>query len=335
MHPEVVSSSVPTTRGRNEVAFWIESGLSMSDFDDDDEGDKTSIRPLSDLMGAVQNETPQIPYVLVMSGSLKGKMFKLTPGEMLVGRSPDCDIMLEDDGVSRKHARLVCRQDGRIHLLDLGSTNGTWVEGAKVDLQELQDGDRIQIGSATILKYGLDDSTLENLYDDATRDGLTGVFNKRYFLDTLKREFAWHRRHDHPLALAFSDIDHFKKINDTFGHQAGDYCLKKLSEVAAAVCRSEDIFARYGGEEFAFILRQTTSKDGTTFAERLRGAIENTKFVFNGDDGPVQIPVTISIGVGELTPNVGDEAELIEKADKYLYKAKQNGRNRVESSFFD
>jgi two-component system, cell cycle response regulator len=305
----------------------------------DEDSDKTSIKPLSELMASAQGESQESAYLIVLSGKAVGKMFKVAPGEMLIGRSAACDILLDDDGVSRKHARIICRPDGSVALLDLGSTNGTWVEGQKVDLRHLSDGDRIQIGSATILKYGYQDTVEEKfvsqLYESATQDGLTGVYNKRFFLDRLDQEFAWHRRHGQALSLILFDIDYFKHINDTFGHQPGDFVLKRLAKVALQQCRTEDIFARYGGEEFAVILRQTSSQEGTVLAERIRRTVEGTVFEYSGDEGRVKIPVTISLGVASLSSAMGEPANLIELADRYLYKSKQGGRNRVSSQAFD
>lgn len=305
----------------------------------DEDEDRTSIRPLNELLADEPQVGSQNPYLMVLAGKAVGRMFKVVTGEMLIGRAPECDIMLDDDGVSRKHARLICRPDGTVSILDLGSTNGTWVESQRVDLRSLKDGDRIQIGSTSILKYGYQDSVEEQfhaqLYESATQDGLTGIYNKRFFLDRLDQEFAWHRRHQAPLTLILFDIDFFKRTNDTFGHAAGDFVLKQLSLVVLAQVRTEDIFARYGGEEFACILRQTRAQEGTILSERIRRAVEDHRFIFRSALSEVEVPTTVSIGVCELKPTVKDIDHFIEAADRYLYRAKEGGRNRVESSAFD
>lgn len=305
---------------------------------DDDDEDKTSIRPLADLMAAKESEGKQNPYLICLAGNAVGRVFKLNTGEMLIGRSPDCEIMLDDDGVSRKHARVICRENGTASILDLGSTNGTYVEGVQIDLHGLKEGDRIQIGSASILKFGSDASeeqAIAKLYESATHDGLTGVHNKRFFLEQIKKEFAWHRRHDVQMSLLLMDIDFFKAVNDTYGHQAGDFVLRRLATVTLEQMRTEDVFARYGGEEFVLILRQTSVKEATVLAERVRSAVEKAEFLWDGADGRVRINITISIGVCELRPMINDSDAFIEAADRYLYMAKENGRNRVESSVFE
>ncbi len=302
-----------------------------------DDDDKTTVKPLAELVAdAAESQTA---YLIVLSGKAVGKMFRVKPGEMLIGRSSACDIFLEDDGVSRKHAQLVCGPEGAVVLRDMGSTNGTWVEGERVAAKELRDGDRLQIGSATILKYGYQDSVEEKfvsqLYESATQDGLTGIYNKRFFLDRLDQEFAWHQRHDYPLTLILFDIDHFKKVNDTYGHQPGDYVLARLARIAGIQCREEDILARYGGEEFAVILRQTTTREGTILAERIRRAVESTQFEYEKDGEVMNMPITISLGVASLEGDMLESSHLVESADHYLYQSKEKGRNRVSSAELD
>jgi len=250
---------------------------------------------------------------------------------MVIGRSADADIMLDDDGVSREHAVVEVR-DGKPWLLDLNSTNGTWLEGERVAARQmpLNDGDRIRVGPVTILKYGYQDTVeqqfLSHLYKSATRDGLTGVYNKRFFLDQLDQEIAYHRRHDEPLTLILLDLDFFKSVNDTYGHQYGDALLKQLAVLLNKGCRAEDILVRYGGEEFAVILRQTPSSEGRAIARRLREMVAAE--VFSHRD--IQLRVTISVGVvTRQGPTLTSSNAIIEDADKLLYKAKQSGRNRV------
>jgi diguanylate cyclase (GGDEF)-like protein len=158
-------------------------------------------------------------------------------------------------------------------------------------------------------------------------DGLTGIHNKRYFLEFLERELAGAHRHRHPLSLVMFDVDHFKKVNDAHGHQAGDMVLAKIGQRVLETVRVEDLLARYGGEEFAIMLRESSDEQAVRCAERVRKAVDTTDFQHAG----TPIKVTISVGVATLNDaDFGQPDELIACADKYLYRAKNNGRNRIE-----
>ncbi|MFO7721082.1 MAG: diguanylate cyclase [Gillisia sp.] len=139
------------------------------------------------------------------------------------------------------------------------SRNGTLANGKLVRSHILQDGDKIQLGSTTILKFTyhdhLDESFQKQMYEAALRDGLTNAFNKKYFFDRVASELAYGLRHETPLSLLMMDLDHFKRLNDTYGHLAGDHVLQSMSRRVTSSIRTEDVFARYGGEEFALICR--------------------------------------------------------------------------------
>ena len=269
-------------------------------------------------------------YLVVLAGASVGEMYKIEGEKTVIGRGQKAQIRLLDDGISREHAQLVILKD-RIVLQDLGSTNGTYCNGLKVEgNKELVDGDKILVGSTTILKFtyhdNLDEIFQKQMYESALRDGLTKAFNKKYFTDRLESEFTFATRHVAPLTLVLFDIDHFKKVNDTYGHQAGDYVLSEISTLLTGALRAEDVFARYGGEEFAVICRGSDVNQGQIVAERMRKAVEANKFVFEG----THIPLTISVGVAGLPdPAVKDAAELVSLADQSLYKSKHGGRNRV------
>ncbi len=269
-------------------------------------------------------------YLVVLAGASVGEMYKIEGEKTVIGRGQKAQIRLLDDGISREHAQLVIIKD-RVVLQDLGSTNGTYCNGLKVEgNKELVDGDKILVGSTTILKFtyhdNLDEIFQKQMYESALRDGLTKAFNKKYFTDRLESEFTFATRHVSPLTLVLFDIDHFKKVNDTHGHQAGDYVLSEISTLLTGALRAEDVFARYGGEEFAVICRGSDVMQGQIVAERMRKAVEQHKFMFEG----THIPLTISVGVAGLPdPAVKDAAELVSLADQSLYKSKHAGRNRV------
>jgi two-component system cell cycle response regulator len=283
---------------------------------------------------AIPLETEREPkrnlaYLVVLAGVSAGEMFKLQEERTVVGRGPKVTVRLNDEGVSREHCAFV-REGDKMLVEDLGSTNGTFCNGIKVDRRELADGDKIMVGSTTILKFSyqdyLDEVFQRQMYESALRDGLTKVFNKKYFTDYLEKEFAFAGRHGGPLALIFIDIDFFKKINDGHGHPAGDFVLAELSQMMADLLRTEDVLARFGGEEFTVLCRGSDLKGAKIVAERLRRSVEERKFTFGGKD----IPVTISLGIVSIPESgITDHNTFLAAADKALYEAKRSGRNRV------
>jgi len=297
---------------------------------DDDDSEKTNVSKMGDVVRELLNRGARDrAYLIVLQGSNVGEMYRLEGGESVIGRGTAASIRLGDDGISRKHARIVV-DDKSVRIEDLGSANGTLVNGTLIQASALKDGDKIQLGSTTILKFTYHDKLEENfqraMYDAALRDDLTKAFNKKHFLDRLEQEVSYARRHGALLSLIMFDVDHFKRINDTYGHVAGDHVLAKLSQVAQSIVRGEDIFARYGGEEFSVLSRGIALHGAGALAERLRGTVEQTTFVFDTRE----IPVTISLGVAAM-PEVqaANGLELIAAADEALYMAKRAGRNRV------
>ncbi|MEA2698683.1 MAG: hypothetical protein QOI66_2954 [Myxococcales bacterium] len=268
-------------------------------------------------------------YLLVLAGSSLGEMYRIEKEKTVLGRGEKADIRLVDEGISREHAQLV-REPDHVILEDLGSTNGTFCNGIRVTEQILVDGDKILLGSTTILKFTyhdkLDEAFQRQLSESALRDGLTKAFNKRYFGERLESEVTYAQRHKSPLSLIFLDIDHFKTINDTHGHPGGDFILTELASLVSEALRAEDIFARYGGEEFAIICRETEVRESAALAERLRAVVEGHSFMFEGKS----VPVTISVGVAFMPdPGVQTGSDLVALADETMYRAKRGGRNRV------
>lgn len=165
------------------------------------------------------------------------------------------------------------------------------------------------------------------LFNLATIDGLTGLVVHRHFQAKMEEEFRRARRYGKPLSYLMTDIDHFKKFNDTWGHQIGDMVLREVAKIVRDSARDTDIAARYGGEEFAVILPETEPDGAMLFAERLRQRVESA--AFNGPKGDLK--VTISVGVSSIPFNQPETpAEMIKMADEALYVCKRNGRNRVE-----
>jgi diguanylate cyclase (GGDEF)-like protein len=265
--------------------------------------------------------------LVVIYGLDLGKKYNVDRPSLIIGRSSKADIQIDQESVSRNHCKII--NTGKTILLrDLGSTNGTYVNDELVDEYVLRDGDFIKVGRC-IFKF-LSGNNIENAYHEeiyrlTTVDGLTQVYNKRYFIETLEREIGRAQRYRRDLSLIMFDIDHFKQINDTYGHLAGDHVLKQLAAVIKSRIRREDILARYGGEEFSIVLPEIDNYNSLQFAEKIRKLTE--KAVFKFED--TEIPVTISIGVASLTPEVLDPQEFVRQADQHLYDAKAQGRNRV------
>lgn len=160
----------------------------------------------------------------------------------------------------------------------------------------------------------------------ASTDTLTLLYNRRHFEQVIKREVDRRNRYGLPLSVVMIDIDFFKSINDTYGHEAGDKALIKVAAVITESARTADIIARFGGEEFVAVLPQTEAESATVFAERTRAALEQEKFVIDGKE----INLTMSLGVAGISAAGGitDPETMMKAADKALYDAKNSGRNR-------
>ncbi len=301
----------------------------------EDEHERTST-----AVPRLAGSTEKHAFFLVLSGPQFGDIFPLAPGrELVVGRREDCDVQIRDDGVSRRHATLEVRGQEAV-LRDLGSANGTWVGGKREEEARLVDGTRVQVGGQTTLKFiwadELDARYQVKLAEGALVDPLTGLHNRRHFEERLGSELAAAQRHGHPVSLLLCDVDHFKAINDEFGHLAGDETLKMVAFVLRGAVRKEDVLARYGGEEFVVVARETALDGAQALGERIRRAVEKSRCAWQGHDlgVTVSIGVTVSAGPTEFVPG-RTERELIEAADRALYLAKQGGRNRVVSLRLD
>ena len=281
----------------------------------------------------------------------------------LIGRAPDNDIVLDDESVSRHHAVLAWGRSA-FQMADRKSTNGTWVNGSRISTIRLLDGDGIRIGNTTLrylirggeepgeedggdtiliekrlaeLEKDLPSETRDKVRDlkqyitrkrdalarMAFRDTLTGLHNRRYFDEKLDEEITRAKRYDRALSLILVDIDHFQAYNDTWGHQKGDEVLAAVAGILKSSCRSSDIVARYGGEEMVFILPETDASRAVKLAEKARHNIEVRTEAAAGQ------PVTVSLGVAGLGPGTSTASSLIAAADRALYRAKEQGRNRV------
>lgn len=267
--------------------------------------------------------------LVMIAGPFLGKKYPLIDeDEFTVGRDDKNFIVIDMDNVSRRHAQVVHR-GGKFFVNDLGSTNGTYLNDEELlEAVPLRTGDHIKVGGS-IFKFltggNIETQYHEEIYRLTICDGLTQVFNKRYFLEYLEREMGRCHRYNRSLSLIMLDIDHFKSINDTNGHLAGDHVLRELGALLKPKIRREECFARYGGEEFAVVMPEAGGENARKFAEKIRKLVADHHFAFEGKD----IAVTISLGVADLTGDMTEPLQFIKVADANLYKAKKQGRNRT------
>jgi diguanylate cyclase (GGDEF)-like protein len=288
---------------------------------------KTRVTQIRPVEKASVNPEQACLVLIYPPGSELGKRYELAgANEVTIGRGADCGIQVDRDSVSRKHAKVV-RAGSGWQVVDLGSTNGSYVNDAQITQCSLRDGDLVKIGNA-IFKFlvggNIESSYHEEIYRMTIIDGLTQAFNKRYFVENLEKEIPRCTRHQRPLSLLMFDIDHFKKINDDHGHLTGDFVLREMARRVRTRVRKEEVFARYGGEEFALVLPETEREHAVKVAEDLRKLVGSESFDFEGD----KIPVTISLGVATTINEIAPDA-FIKLADDNLYKAKKGGRNKV------
>jgi two-component system, cell cycle response regulator len=272
------------------------------------------------------------PILTLLSGVNAGQLYAIERAETIIGRARDAGVRLEDVGVSRQHARITRTTAATFVIEDLHSTNGVYLNGKRIDRDALTPGDQVQIGSDVILRFGMIDAAEEalarQLFESSTRDALTGAWNRKYFLGRLASEIAYAERHHTRLSLLMFDLDHFKKVNDTHGHVAGDAVLRNVGLVVGTLLRAEDVFARYGGEEFVVLARGIGEDSVLRLAERVRKSLAATRVRWSHAD----IKLTVSVGVAHVreNPRVTDTPQaLIDRADRRLYQAKEKGRDRV------
>lgn len=265
--------------------------------------------------------------LVVLQGQRLGQRIDIGEQPITFGRAPECDFQIVERSVSRQHAR-VWKEPNGYRVKDLDSTNRTLLNDQPIIEAELKDGDHITIGGC-VLKF-MERSSVEARYHDeiyqlATADPLTGLYNRRHFLQLLERELARSASHGRSLALLIIDLDHFKSINDRHGHPAGDVVLKDVAAELLRHAHDEIITARIGGEEFAVVLPEQELAQATRYAQALCEAIASLDLATQAGARRV----TVSIGVASWSPSMASLGELLAAADAQLYRAKQGGRNRV------
>ena len=297
--------------------------------DDDDTaavGDRVTIPDSIEVHNRVAVSSDRACLVVIYGPEL-GKRAALGHGTFEIGRSSKSDLPIDQESISRHHARITF--DGQRHTIeDLGSTNGTFLNDQLVKRSPLKDGDQVKIGRS-ILKYMSGDNIEANYHEEIyrlmTMDALTLTHNRRYFNEALEREYQRSLRYHRSLSLVLFDIDHFKQINDTYGHVAGDSVLRQLALVVKPRLRQQDVLARVGGEEFAVLLPEVEPAGARVAAEKVRRLVESARFVVDDKE----FGCTVSVGIAGFEPQMGSPQNLYDAADKNLYEAKRGGRNRV------
>jgi two-component system, cell cycle response regulator len=317
-------------RDSRDINAELGYSLSIAVVDEDLE-ESTAIFSLGSFRPS-QVAKQRLHVLIRMEGSDIGKVVSLVGTEFSIGRRSECSLVLKYEGVSRNHAQISLR-DGVYILEDLGSANGTLVQGRKVQRHRLQDGDVLQFGPLVSFRYSITDAEetdmMNQLYEASVRDSLTGAYNREYLSERLNSEIAFALRHKSDTSLIMFDLDHFKRVNDGYGHQAGDLVLVEVCKQVAASLRTEDVLARYGGEEFAISVRGIDRVGTAQLAERLRVGTHRS-IRFQDSD----IPISASVGCAMLNECEGEPTaeKLIAIADRRLYLAKHGGRNRVVSA---
>jgi two-component system, cell cycle response regulator len=280
------------------------------------------------------------PVLVSLRGELLGTPIPLERDRVVFGRALEADIRLNDCKTSRMHAQITAEVDAvsrvtRFRIKDLGSTNGTLVNGQVVRETVLNNGDKIIIGDH-LFRFDLLDEIDREFQQQIHRllghDELTGLLTSKSFFTELRREASRAEEEGLPFCVLMMDVDHFKQVNDTYGHLVGSRTLKEMGVVIKAALRSGDVAARFGGEEFAAFLLDADYAQALVAAERVRRAVEQHSFVAAAEgsaENADTFRVTISIGVAAYPDDATEPVRLVELADSALYRAKEGGRNLI------
>ncbi len=276
---------------------------------------------------------PAMPCIVHTSDTLTDTVYWLSADkELKIGRAPENDLCIRDQSVSQRHARVVVTPAGAVFVEDLGSTNGTYVNGEKVVRHALWDGDKVHIGPRHMLKFCYQVNAAPEAAGsgeaDATRDALTGVYVRQYLLMRIEKDFIRAKMRHQDLALLMFDVDSFDEIKETHGPDAGDMVLREVAKVVSSVLRREDIFARYDNHTFVVLLRNLTEAAVVVLAQRIGRVVKYHPFLHEGKN----IRVTVSLGIGTITSNMKNAMDLISEVQAYLEKARRAGRDTINGS---
>jgi two-component system, cell cycle response regulator len=333
-HPGGANAVVEQERVRTEPAVRSSAAAVARSLDRSERGaDRITLIDGLSKPPESRHDAPRAGVLLRTDRRGCGQLIALRGEQLRLGRSWEAAGRIDDDSVSRVHAEISC-DSGNYSIVDLGSANGTFVDGERITRAELRDGSLVRLGSRVAFRFSLveedEQRALSSLQDLGHYDPLTGVFNRRHLERHLAAELAFAERHGSSISVILFDLDRFKQINDEHGHPAGDVVLERVAELMGGQIRVEDMLARYGGEEFMLVLRETPIGGAEVLAERIRRVIAEARVQIGSGD---LIGVTVSAGCASLACTAGAEAlQLIQIADRRLYLAKQQGRNQVVGS---
>ena len=286
-----------------------------------------------------QAERERRPALVFLRGELMAVPIPLERDQVVLGRAVEADVRVNDHRASRLHARITAERDSqtglvRYRIADLGSTNGTLLNGQLISEAILNDGDKVIIGDHLFRFDMLDEIDREfqqQIHRLIAHDELTGLLTSKSFFSELRREAARADDESRPFCVLMMDLDHFKLVNDSYGHLVGSETLEEIGGIIKRALRAGDVASRFGGEEFAAFLLDADYAQALVAAERVRSEIEKHEFraVRKGSLGEKTHHITISIGVAAFPDDARDGIELVELADSALYRAKRSGRNRI------
>ena len=279
------------------------------------------------------SERPATSGLAHSAGALAEAVYWLTSGkELAIGRALDNDVCIPDQGVSQHHARVGVTAEGAIFIEDLGSTNGTYVNGEKVTRQTLRDGDKVLIRPHYLLKFCYQATpapeTADSKEADASRDALTGLYARHHLLMRMDEGFFRAKTQNEDLALLMFDVDHFEKIKETHGPAAGDTVLREVAKVVGSVLGREDVFARYENHTFGVLLCNRADAAAAVLAQRIRRSVKYHPFLLNGE----RIHITVSLGIGFLARNTKSPMDFLSEALSNLAMARRAGHDTINGS---
>jgi two-component system cell cycle response regulator len=276
---------------------------------------------------------PATPCIVHISDTLGDTVYRLSADkELKIGRAPANELCIRDQSVSQFHARVVLTPKGAAFVEDLGSTNGTFVNGEKIVRHALWDGDKIHIGRQQVLKFCFQADAQPKAagggMTDATRDALTGIYTKQYALTRIEKDFIRAKMRHQDLALLMFDVDGFDEIKETHGPDMGDRVLREIARLVSSELRREDVFARYDDHTFMVLLRYQTEATVVALVQRIGRVVKFHSFSHEGK----KLRVTLSLGIGSLTRKMNNAADLIGEVQAFLEKARRAGHDTINGT---